>query len=236
VIIERLMTAVIKSLTFNTITAYNKSNPLFTLPNPLISSDGYAVQSFSGINSFYTIDSRNSAIAFIEDDEPTATITFNIPTGNYTLNTFIAALQTGLNANGTDTYTVTNNTLTNKITITGTSKTFKIVYVPSNCYYESGFEVSSAFALAHTATSTYDLSGIKTIYISSNSLGYGQSLIVNKNLNIICSISVSTPYLGVISYNPSIVFISSQISEISSIEFYCLMKDFDLQQLIKIGL
>lgn len=210
--------SLIKSITFNTIVASDKSNPLFILQKSIISSEGYAVQNFCGVNTIYTIDSRNNKFALSEDDI-SSNISFSIPTGNYTLSTFITALQTALNTNGTDTYTVTNNSLINKITISSTTKVFKIIDIANNCYYECGFGLSSAYALSQIASNTFDFSGLKLIYITSNSLGYGQSLCCQKNLNVICSINVDTPYLGVITYSPSPVFISSQISEINSIEF-----------------
>jgi hypothetical protein len=114
---------------------------------------------------------------------------------------------------------VTNNSLTNIITITGASKQFKVLPILNNCYYEAGFDVSGSFNISQVATSTYDLSGLKEINIVCNSFGTGNSVVVNKNLNVICSIPISVGYLGVISYSPPICFIDSQIQSISAFEF-----------------
>lgn len=214
-----------KSMTFNTVTASDRSHPLFTLYNPIISADAYCVQNFMGVNNFYNIDDRNNAFSFseyiLDQDlvDISSTILFSIPIGNYTLNTFMTALQTSLNSNGTQIYTVTNNSLTNKISITGATLNFKLLSVPNNCYYELGYSTFNTYSSSQTAACTYDFSGLKNIYIVSNSLGYGQSLACGKNLNIIASIPVISPYLGVISYIPPQNFVSSNISEINSIEF-----------------
>lgn len=211
----------IKSLTFSTIASdnNNKSTPSYYLDTPIQISEGFCVKSFQGINTVYNIDSRNNKFSFNEDDTSGTIRTFTIPSGNYTITTFMAALKTGLDAQGSVVYTVTNNTLTNIVTITGASKQFKILPISNDCYYEAGFVVSTAFSISQTATQTYDLSGLKAINIVCNSFGTGNSVVVNKNLNVICSIPIEVGYLGVVNYNPNIVFIDSQITSISAFEF-----------------
>ena len=211
----------IKSLTFSTVVSDNnsKSSPAWYLDRPIQLSEGYAVKSFQGVNTIYNIDSRNNRFSFNESTSSGTVRTFTIPSGNYTISTFMAALKTGLDTEGTVVYTVTNNTLINKITITSASTTFKILPITYNCYYEAGFEISADFAISQTATNTFDLSGLKAINIVSNAFGAKDSIVVNKNLNVICSIPIETGYLGVINYSPPIVFIDSQITSISAFEF-----------------
>lgn len=213
----------IKSLTFSTIVSsnQNKSAPNFYLDEPVNVSEGYSVKSFYGVNTIYNIDSRNNRFSFNESDSSGTIRTFTIPEGNYTISTFTAALKTGLDAQGTVVYTVTNNTLTNIITITGASKTFKILPITNDCYYEAGFVVSTAFSITQTATQTYDLSGCKNINIVCNAFGSKDSIVVGKSLNVVCSIPINVGYLGVVNYNPNIVFIDSNISSISAFEFTC---------------
>lgn len=214
------MPTFIKTLTFSTVASDNnsKSTPNFYLDQAIQISDGYCVKSFQGVNTTYNIDSRNNKFSFNEDDTSIVR-TFTIPSGNYTITTFCAALKTGLDTAGTVVYTVANDTLTNIITITGASKQFKILPISNDCYYEGGFAVSTAFAISQVATQTYDLSGLKSINIICNAFGHGNSVVVNKNLNVICSIPIEVGYLGVINYSPPIVFIDSQINSISAFEF-----------------
>ena len=213
----------IKSLTFSTIASdnSNKSAPAWYLDQPIQISEGYCCKNFSGLNTIYNIDARNNKFSFNESNSSGTVRTFTIPSGNYTITTFMAALKTGLDVNGTVVYTVTNNTLTNIITITSASTTFKILPISNDCYYEAGFEVSSSFAISQTAVQTYDLSGLKCINIVSNAFGNKDSIVVNRNLNVICSIPIEVGYLGVINYSPPIVFIDSSITSISSFEFLC---------------
>lgn len=223
------MPTFIKSITFSSISSdnNNKSQPTYYLKDrPIEISEGYCVQSFQGVNTVLNIDSRNNRFAFLEDDSPGVTRSFTIPQGNYTITTFLAAIKSGLDINGTVIYTVTNNTLINKITISGASKQFRIIPTSSDCYYECGFIISPSFNITQIATNTYDLSGLKTIHILCNSFGSGNSIICNRNMNIICSIPVECPYLGVINFNPNIVFIDSQITSISAFEFIFLDERF----------
>jgi hypothetical protein len=213
----------IKSLTFSTIASDNNSKlaPSYYLDQPIQISEGYSVKAFQGVNTTYNIDSRNNRFSFNESTTSGTIRTFTIPSGNYTITTFMAAIKSGMDTAGTVVYTVTNNTLTNIVTITSASVTFQVLPIASDCYYEAGFVVSSSFSITQTAIQTYDLSGLKCVNIVCNAFGSGNSLVVNKNLNVICSIPIEVGYLGVINFNPPIVFIDSQISSISAFEFTC---------------
>ena len=209
-----------RALTFNTIFSNNnnRSTPNFYCEKPIENAQGYSVQSFYGINNFYNIDFRNNLFCFNESDSVGTVRSFILPDGNYTISTFMTALKTGLDLSGSVVYTVSNNTLTNIITITA-SKSFKILPIPNNCYYEGGFDVSTSFSISQTASSTFDLSGVKILNIVCASFNTGNSTFVNKPLNVIASIPIETPYLGVVNYQPNIAFIDTEIHNVSAFEF-----------------
>jgi len=209
--------SLIKSLTFNSKTNSDKLN--FNIPHPIYISEGFAISQFNSVHTVYNVSERNNNFSFIESDTPGTTRTLTIPVGNYILSSYMSVLSTLLNSSGTNAYTVSNNALTNRISIIAATKTFKIVAVLKDTYNEAGFTISSAFALTQTASSTYDLSGLKTINICSNSFGVGNCITIGSNMNIIASIPITVSYLGVISYNPNVCFISSQISEINAASF-----------------
>lgn len=213
-----------KRLTFSSYLSNNadNNNPTFYLNTPISQIEGYSFQNFSGINTIYNIDSRNNTLNFIEDDSSSTIRSITIPTGNYTISSFLTSLSSLFTAAGTVVYTATNDTLVNKITITGASKTFKIVN-SSNFCLESGFVSSASFAISQTAANTFDLSGIKILNLVCYSFGNTNSVLVNRNYNVIQSIPITTPYLGVIDFQSnSDIFITSQIQELNVCQFSLL--------------
>ena len=100
--------SIITSLTFNSIIGQFVLNPA------LQNAEAYAVSNFIGVNTIYTISTRNNRFAFIESTSSSTTRIATIPIGNYTLSSFIAALALALTTAGTVTYTCVNDTLTNR--------------------------------------------------------------------------------------------------------------------------
>jgi hypothetical protein len=213
----------ITQLILNTINSNNQnsSNPQYYIRQPFDNIVGYSFSGFSGVNSFNVIDSRNNTLQFSESDSSSTIRVITIPTGNYTITSLMASIKTLMDAAGTNTYTVALNSVTNLVTITAATKTFKILTANNHCYYELGFVVSSAFALSQTGSVIYDLSGVKTISIVSNSFG-NNSKLINTNYNIVGIVPIEVPFLGVINYKHNPVFIDVQISELSSISFTLL--------------
>jgi hypothetical protein len=202
------MSSINKSLTFSTSASNNNnpSNPTFFINPAVYNVEAYNITNFCGVNTTYTIDGRNSNFSFIENS-----ITYNgfLPSGNYTLSTFIVALGSAMTtASGVSVYTVTNNALTNVLTITSNNKTFKLLDTVNNCYYEAGFSVSTVLGLTQTGSSSFDLSGLKQIRIVSSDLGRN-AICVNSNYNVLACIDVSVPYLGVISHSGTNFFITA---------------------------
>ena len=212
-----------KSYTFQTISSNNQStsSPIFFLTQPPSLISGYAVSNFSGVNAVNVIDSRNNIFQFSETTSSGTVRSAVLPTGNYTISSILTALGTAMTSVGTVTYTASYSTLTNLITITSTVA-FNILTALNNCYYELGFATTSTFATSQVASFIYDLSGIKLIHIVSASFGTSNSVLVNKNYNIIASIPITSAFLGVINYTPNIQFTTSQIHELSAVSFTLL--------------
>jgi hypothetical protein len=217
------MAEIIKQYTFQTISSNNSntSNPFYFLSSSPGDNGGFSVGNFTGIQCVNLIDSRNNTLQFSETDTSSTTRVVKIPTGDYTLSTLLTAIGAGMTSAGTVTYTATVNSLTNLITISS-SKAFKIFTASNNIYYEIGYSTSSAFATSQTASKIYDLSGLKQIHIVSSSFGASNSILVNTNYTVICSIPISSPFLGVIRDEPSPQFIDSQINDLNSISFSLL--------------
>lgn len=223
-----MTTKIVKSYTFATFCSSNQSDsqPYFHLQLPEKNVVGYNLSQVTAVNTVYDIDSRNNQFAFVENPGLNAetTLVAILEPGNYTLSTFLTKLSTALTSVGSNTYTVTNNSLTNRLTITSSSIDFKIVDIPNHCYYESGFVTSSVYSVSALATSSFDFSGLKTIHIICNTFN-GTSIIVNQNYTILASIPVNVPYQGVLSYDAQPVFITCQ-ADIYNFQFYLLDERF----------
>ena len=210
-----------QSIIFSTVNSTNKnsSSPFFTLNKKISNADSYACISFNGVNSTYNVDVRNNNIRFIDAAFPGTVAIAEIPTGNYTLETYLTAIGTAMTAAGAQTYTASNDSFINKISISSVGP-FKII--ESTFFYESGFNVSSDFSNPQIAQNTYDLSGLKQILVVCQSLENGNSMVSGKNINVIFNIPILTPYLGVVSFNPTPLYISSQIKDLEYFEFILL--------------
>lgn len=214
--------------TFSTFLSNNKnsSNPTFFINPGVKGIDSYTVNSFTGINNIYTFDNRNCNLLIQETGESPFPVV--IPTGNYTISSLLTTLSSILTtASTTSVYTATKNDLTNLITITSDTKTFSLIDTVNNCYYEIGFLKLNSSSLSQVASSQYDLSGIKTIHIVSNDLGNDGSFLINTNYNVLCSIPVNVPYLGVIGYEKtSDLLVNCKVNELNSITFTLLDERF----------
>lgn len=217
-----------RKFTFSTFLSNNKNpvNPSFYI-NPSINNiDSYAITGFTGINNIYTFDSRNCNILINETGQPLFTAV--IPSGNYTITTLLTTLSSILTASPSPSiYTATKNDLTNLITITSNTNTFILEDTINSAYYELGFLKFGSASLTQTASNQFDLSGLKTIHVISNDLGNDGSFLVNSNFNILCSIPIDDPYLGVINYNANnFHLINCKVNELSSITFVLLDERF----------
>lgn len=121
-------------------------------------------------NTLYNVDSTNNTFVFQETGESSTTVT--LTAGNYSITSMITALQTALDAASpnTRTYTITTNTITNKLTITGSAGTFKVIHT-GGLNLMLGFSTSTdtSAALAVTAGRIYNLTryGGLNLYLSA---------------------------------------------------------------------
>lgn len=114
----------LKELIFNSARTSNTSNPTFTLRSPVYVY-AYRVKSVSIPFSFYMVNSTNNTIAFRESADGTNRIA-TLPVGNYDASTILSALGTALSATGTQTYTVTYDEVSGRLTISAPGN-FKIL-------------------------------------------------------------------------------------------------------------
>ena len=114
-------------------------------------------------NSIYPFTSSNNVITFNEGGgDLTATIT----AGSYSASQLATEIKTRMDAAGSDTYTITVNDNTKKMTIASTG-TFTLKFSEDNSpYYELGFTNSdTSSAASHTGTNVVRLSGLDFIYL-----------------------------------------------------------------------
>jgi hypothetical protein len=159
-------------------------------------------------------------------------ISGTIPAGNYSTTTLATALQTSVRAAqiavfgaGTDTFTVTYDSLTNFYTFTngavgpGTTGAWAFVSTPNDCYLELGLRnlhygnINIAYSAAVgsqwvlTPISMADLSRYHGVYVLLQ--GYSSNALTSYNgLNqapILCRIPIKQPFGAIETYEPSVV-------------------------------
>lgn len=110
----------------------DRNYDLFPYPNNYILKLGttykdiYSIELISAIlpKSNYVINSYNNTIIF---NEGGSDITVSIESGNYTISTLLSTIKSAMDTAGSLTYTLSNNTLNNKITISATG-TFSLLF------------------------------------------------------------------------------------------------------------
>lgn len=194
------------------------SNPLFILPKPIDKIRGFKVKSAMVPMSFYTFDTHNNKIYFTESDSGSTVRTATIPVGNYSSSTLPFAIKTAMDlVSGSKTYTVTFDSLINKITATISSVTYKYMSGINNAYYELGIISSDINSYSATVipSQTIDLSGPKIIHLVSNIKGI---LAVGKQFNILASIITEEANNTISSFvDDSQDYISTNIDSLSDI-------------------
>lgn len=195
-----------KLLTFSTIESSNSnsSSPTFYLTNPLTNVLNYTITAFNGINNTYNINTSNNNFSFTEVGHPA--IQFSIPIGNYTIDSLILELVSEMNTNslGGNVYTVIYNTLTNVVQINAVTPTvaWSLTPIANNMYYVLGYtnsQLNTTPGYLFVANNQFDLSGLNTLLIGSNSLS-DNSVIVNSQIPIIATIPVTGSYSSPITF------------------------------------
>lgn len=157
------------NLFLNTRNCKNNSNyqPKFELPT--LQRHGHSNMKLSFIsaeipNLRYTIHTGNQHLVF-QENSTTTNITATLTPKEYTASQLATELKTQLDAEGSNTYTVSYDSQTKKFTITANStNTFKIMSI-STCLYEIGYEPMSSFETSKVGDYPVQLSGTHYIDI-----------------------------------------------------------------------
>lgn len=158
------------------ISSENRTNPNNS------SSTNFSIQLSNPINERYLLYALKAATipkTYYNIDSPRNTFTITdstglqnivVPIGNYTIAQLITEIENQLNALAVDTYTVTYNTISAKITITSTFAGFEInptlATLQGLILDQLGFNLGVTYTGASiTAPNVLDISGIKNVYI-----------------------------------------------------------------------
>tara|TARA_R110002096_G_scaffold75982_1_gene179478 strand:+ start:85 stop:822 length:738 start_codon:yes stop_codon:yes gene_type:complete len=143
-------------------------------------------------NNQYNINANNNLFNF---PNTLGGPLYTVPVGQYTTTTLIADLNaqiTGL--------TITQSTLTQKLTFTMAGGTFDIISDPvlNPIAYVLGLETDASTVALYTSDSFPDLSGLQNIYIASQTLSNHTSMITSNKLkqNVFCNVGISVPFGG----------------------------------------
>jgi hypothetical protein len=145
--------------------------------------------------SFYSINENNNVLYFLSNSINT---TITIDTGNYNINQLIDALKIQLGA----LYTITYNTIKNKITITNSTYEFTI-FSNGTLNKALGFsQTQNTVSISRTATSQdcVNLNSIRAINIDIDMPTYNINVAQKLNQNILATIPVITQPFGMINY------------------------------------
>lgn len=156
-----------------------------------------SLESITFYNLEYGINSNNNTLIF-QENGVAADISITITPGNYTDSTYIAALKAEMDAAGANTYTVTYNATTSKLSITTTiPDTFKLVGGTMLDYM--GFEVGTSFQTAATGDYPLILSG--TTYVDLCLGLLNRNMKTGRNYGrIFARIPVNVNYGSLVSY------------------------------------
>lgn len=197
--------------------------PTWLLQNSIEQVDSYCFGGFSGLNTLYNIDSRNSKIYLTQRATGSTTSsvsTITIPTANYTSTDIISQLNTSLSSQGTVSYSVTCNTTNNKITFsTGTSGSFAFLSGQSDLYYELGIQPDqlTSTTASLTGAQSFDFSGVKEIRVCSNAFGQNCNSLIGSNYSVLCSIPVAEAFNSVITAPSDQTFVTSDATNVQTI-------------------
>ena len=114
-------------------------------------------------NTMYVFNSTNNVITFSEGGgDLTATIT----PGTYSISNLETEIKTRMDTAGSDTYTVSIDETTKKLTVSSNGIFSLLFSEPNNPYKELGFtEEDTAIAASHTSTNVVKLSGFDFLYL-----------------------------------------------------------------------
>lgn len=135
---------------------------------------GYAINKIVFPYSFYNISSRKENKTLSVVDSTATTINVTIDDGNWNITDLIAQIETDLLAGSTDTFALTYNSKTGKVTISNSTGNFSITW-SSEIYKILGFESTSlSGSSSYTSANLINVSD-NVIYLCSSQLSRLQS-------------------------------------------------------------
>jgi len=152
-----------------------------------------SVQKASIPNSMYNINSNNNQLTIFYDN---IVYVLYVPTGNYNINQLLIALKTLLPS-----FTISYNTLTNKITFIYTSD-FSL-YASSTILGVIGFNENALISSTNNRLESIhccNLVSVKCINVLSNLTTYNINTQFSNNKSILCSIPVNSAPYSMIQY------------------------------------
>ncbi|MCU1372712.1 MAG: hypothetical protein JWO77_3906 [Ilumatobacteraceae bacterium] len=201
-----------KNYLFDSSVAHDSSKPVFSMRNSGY-IDRFKVLECMIPSSWYSTASNNNTVNVTVGG---SIYNATIPSGNYTVSTFPAALQSALTTAVANGWTVTFNDVQRNLTITGTTAfTFNNYTAGTSAFKQIGMEKNISTASGTTWTgSVIDLSGITSLLLTSTQLtsrdvtysGYGQ-------VSVLLKIDIAGPVGSYIQYrNPgSYVYMGSDL-------------------------
>lgn len=161
---------------------------------------GYGLKSAIIPKTNYNIPIIRNTFTF---NNSISTSTITITPGNYTMTELLAEITTQLNALGFDTYTVTYNPISGKVTFQSTLAAFTLNPTLStqqgSILYKLGFVPGIAYTGGTvTAPNVADISGIKSVYIKIKQLPQYIRNTTNSMLNF--KIDLSCPFGSIVYF------------------------------------
>jgi hypothetical protein len=185
----------------------NQTSSNFTINDPQFDDvHSFRVEEIVLPVSWYPINSTNNQ--FIFNPNAGGNVTATITPGVYTTITFIAELQTQMNAvSGGPTYVATISSATGKITITQNAGTYTVDRTSSSKYIlglNSSLGTSSA-AISFVSDYVINLSGTNVVVLKSRELTkYGGKVYTGNqgSSSIVCRIPVLSSFGSTIEFRP----------------------------------
>lgn len=168
--------------------------------NNVIQNNGFqiSVSNFTMPLLEYGISSKNNLLVFQENGSATDKLAIIDP-GSYDSSSFMTALTLALEAAGSNTYSVTYNSNSKKITIDASPSTFKLIN--SSMLDAIGFEQMTSFSTAASSTNPINISGTTFIDIYTNLITNNYTPGNKQQGALLCRAPVNVSFGGLIEYN-----------------------------------
>lgn len=171
----------------------DKNQPKWTLAEP-ISCDRIRYNSIILPLSWDIVNDSNNKVSFYDNGMGSTPRSFSIPDGTYSPDDLVAALTTGFSAQGTQTYTVSYDHVSGKITISAATSPFKVMYPGTTASKLLGLlgTQQSDPGTTITFSNPIDLTGVKMVLVASTNIRSSTVIVAGADdLNILASIPIS---------------------------------------------